>query len=132
MSPYLKCYSKVCSKCKIGHYAYVSSTIEANKINYVVLGGGNKVIKQTPNKKDVITTNDTIYLITNDTGITVPNVVGLSAKVAKDLLQKLGLKVNLDGVGYVTEQSVSEGTTITDGMEVILKLSPKYTVDEQG
>lgn len=110
----------------------VKTTLEANKINYIVLGGGDKVVKQTPNKKDVITTNDTIYLITNDSGITVPNVLGLSSKVAKDLLQKLGLKVNLDGVGYVTEQSVSEGTTITSGMEVVLKLSPKYTVDEQG
>lgn len=107
----------------------VKTTLETNKINYVVLGNGNKVVKQSPNKNNVITTNDVVYLITNDAGITVPNVVGMSSKVAKDLLQKIGLKVNLDGVGYVTEQSVSEGTAITDGMEVILKLSPKFTVE---
>jgi len=35
----------------------------------------------------------------------------------------------LDGVGYVTEQSVSEGTAITDGMEITLKLNPKYSVE---
>lgn len=107
----------------------VKSILDQNKIKYVVLGNGDKVIKQSPNSKDVITTNDTIYLITNDTNNTVPDVVGLSSKVAKDILQKLGLKVNLDGVGYVSEQSVSSGVAITDGMEVILKLSPKYTIE---
>ena len=44
----------------------------------------------------------------------------------KDILQKLGLKVKLDGVGYVTEQSVAPGTDITNGMEITLKLAPKY------
>lgn len=105
------------------------SQLEANKINYVFLGNGNKVVKQSPSKGDVITTNDTVYLITNDSGITIPNVVGMSSKVAKDILQKLGVKVKLDGVGYVTEQSAAPRLAITDGMEIVLKLSPKYTVE---
>lgn len=105
------------------------SQLEANKINYVFLGNGNKVVKQSPSKGDVITTNDTVYLITNDSGITIPNVVGMSSKVAKDILQKLGVKVKLDGVGYVTEQSATPGLAITDGMEIVLKLAPKYTVE---
>ena len=57
----------------------------------------------------------------------IPNVIGKSSKIAKDILTKLGVKVNLDGVGYVTEQSVSESTPITEGMEIILKLSPKFS-----
>lgn len=107
----------------------VKSQLDTNKIKYVVLGNGNKVVKQSPSRGDVITTTDTVYLITNDSSIKAPNVVGLSSKVAKDVLQKLGLKVNLDGVGYVTEQNVPEGTAITDGMEIILKLAPKYTIE---
>ena len=50
-------------------------------------------------------------------------------KIAKDLLQKLGVIVHLDGVGYVTSQSVGEGTPITEGMEVTLQLAPKYSVE---
>ena len=68
-------------------------------------------------------------LITNDNNITIPNVVGLSSKVAKDILNKLNIKTNLDGVGYVTAQSIPEGTPITEGMEVILTLNPKYIVE---
>ena len=107
----------------------VKTVLDANEIKYVVLGNGDKVVKQTPEDKSIITTGDTVYLITNDSLITVPNVVGLSSKIAKDLLQKLGVIVHLDGVGYVTAQSVGEGTAITDGMEITLQLSPKYLVE---
>lgn len=107
----------------------VKTVLDANGIKYVVLGNGDKVVKQTPEDKSIITTGDTVYLITNDSLITVPNVVGLSSKIAKDLLQKLGVIVHLDGVGYVTAQSVGEGTAITDGMEITLQLSPKYSVE---
>ena len=100
--------------------------LDTNGIHYVVLGDGDKIIKQSPSNRNTITTSDTVYLITNDSNIKVPNVVGLSSKTAKDVLQKLGIKVNLDGVGYVYEQSVSEGSDIVDGLEITLKLSPKF------
>lgn len=103
--------------------------IESNGIRTVIFGGGDKVIKQSPNEKEIITSTDTVYLITNDTSFTVPNVTGLSSKVARDILQKLGLTVNLDGVGYVNAQSVPEGVPITSGMEIQLSLSPKFIVD---
>ena len=107
----------------------VKMQLDTNGIHYVILGEGSKVIKQSPESKSVLTTNDTIYLITNDNNIKVPNVIGLSSKEAKDILQKLGIKVNLDGVGYVTEQSVSEGTAITTGLEINLTLSPKFSIE---
>ncbi len=103
--------------------------LDSRQIKYIIIGNGEKVIKQSPNKNNVITTNDIVFLITNDANITVPDVVGLSSKVANDLLKKLGLKVKLEGVGYVTEQSVSQSTPITEGMEIILKLAPKYNVE---
>ena len=96
-------------------------------MTYQILGNGNKVVKQYPEQTDKITNKDTVYLITNDTNITIPNVVGLSSKVANNLLQLLGVKVKLDGVGYVTAQSVAEGTAITDGLEVTLTLNPKFS-----
>ena len=107
----------------------VKTTLDASGIHYVVLGNGNKVMKQTPSNGEVITTGDTIYLITNDSDIKVPNVVGLSSKVAKDLLTKLGVKVNLNGVGYVTSQSLPEGTDITDGIVIDLELAPKFSAE---
>ena len=104
----------------------VKLDLSAKGIKYQVIGNGSKVINQSPNSGDIMTNNDIIYLITNDSSMKVPSVQGLSSKVGKDILQKLGLKVKLDGVGYVTEQSVAPGTAITNGMEITLKLAPKY------
>ncbi len=104
----------------------VKNTLSMNGINYQVIGNGDKVIKQYPEKKEVITNKDTVYLITNG-NVEVPSVINLSSKVAKNILELLGIKVNLDGVGYVVEQSVPESTQITDNMEITLKLSPKFS-----
>ena len=105
----------------------VKTTLTSENIKYTVIGNGDKVVKQYPEKKDTITNQDTIYLITNDQNLTVPNVVGLSSKVANSLLTTLGIKVNLDGVGYVTSQNIAEGTAITEGLEITLTLSPKFS-----
>ena len=59
----------------------------------------------------------------------MPNVVGYSGKIAKDLLQKMGLIVHLEGVGYVTNQSVGEGVPISNGMEITLQLNPKFAAE---
>ena len=103
------------------------TSLTASGINYQILGSGDKVIKQYPEKNDKITNKDTIYLITNDSKLNIPNVVGLSSKVANNLLKQLGVKVKLEGVGYVTSQSIAEKTEITPGLEITLTLSPKFT-----
>lgn len=108
----------------------VKTTLETNGIQYVIYGSGNKVIKQSPSSNETITNRDVVYLITNDNNIAVPSTIGASSKVAKDILQKLGIKVNLEGVGYVYEQSISEGTPITEGMEITLKLAPRFMDEE--
>ena len=103
------------------------TNLTASGIEYTVIGTGNKVIKQYPEKGDTITNKDMVYLITNDQNLTIPNVAGLSSKVANSILSLLGIKVNLDGVGYVTAQSIAESTPITDGLEITLTLSPKFS-----
>ena len=104
----------------------VKQKLDISGIKYNIIGNGNKVIKQYPEKNSIITNQDSIYLITNDNNLIVPNVVGLSSKVANNLLNEMGLKVKLEGTGYVTNQSISEGTIISDGMEITLNLNPKF------
>lgn len=101
--------------------------LEKQGIKYKILGTGSKIIKQYPEKNIIINDKDTVYLVTSDENITIPNVIGLSSKDAKNLLEMLNVKVNLEGVGYVIEQTISEGTKITEGMEISLKLNPKFT-----
>lgn len=104
----------------------VKTTLTNNGMNYQIIGNGTKVVKQYPTAKTTVTNKDKIYLITNDSSYVIPNVVGLSSKEAKSLLEILGVKVKLEGSGYVKTQSVSENTPITDGMEIVLSLDKKF------
>ena len=81
----------------------VTTLLQANGIRYILLGNGDKVMRQTPSVNDTITSGDVVYLITNDSSISIPNVLGLSSKVAKSILEQ--------------------------GMEINLALMPKYTIE---
>ena len=104
----------------------VKTTLTNKGMKYQVIGNGNKVVKQYPEKTSTVTNKDTIYLITNQNSYTIPNVVGLSSKEASTLLKLLNVKVKLEGSGYVTNQSIGVDTPITEGMEITLTLNPKF------
>ena len=101
--------------------------LTANNItNQIIIGNGDKVINQYPEKNISITNKDKIFLVTNDSNITIPDVNGYSSKDATSLLNLLGIKTKLTGTGYVTAQSIAAGTAITQGMEIELTLNPKF------
>ncbi|MCK5823031.1 MAG: transpeptidase family protein [Bacteroidales bacterium] len=52
----------------------------------------------------------------------IPNVKGMGVKDALFILENIGLKVVVEGAGLVKEQSISPGTRIRKGNEIILKL----------
>lgn len=104
----------------------VKSELEINGMKYSIIGNGSKVIKQVPEKNTTITNEDIVYLITNDDNISLPDVNGMSGKNAKALLESLGIKVNVEGAGYVVSQSVSPGTNIKEVKEINIVLSPRF------
>ena len=52
----------------------------------------------------------------------VPNVVGMGAKDAVYLLESVGLRASLNGMGRVSSQSVSPGSRVSKGQTVSLTL----------
>ncbi len=105
----------------------VKQTLTANGINNVVVfGSGDKVIRQYPSSSDTVSSEDKVYLVTNDDNINVPNVVGLSSKEASGILKLLGLKVKLEGRGYVVSQSIVDQKVVV-GSEITLNLNPKFS-----
>jgi cell division protein FtsI (penicillin-binding protein 3) len=53
----------------------------------------------------------------------VPNVKGMPAMDAISLLENIGLKVKVNGIGKVKKQSIRKGTPIKKGATIILNLS---------
>ena len=53
----------------------------------------------------------------------VPNVQGMSGMDALSLLENIGLKVQISGIGKVASQSLKQGEKLVKGATIILKLS---------
>ena len=97
----------------------VKQSFEEKGANYSIIGSGEKIIDQYPKKNTKVNTKDKILLFTNNID-TMPNLVGYSFKDASIILNKLGIKYKIEGSGYVSSQSILEGTKIEDNMEIIL------------
>lgn len=106
----------------------VKDTLIKNNINnQIIIGSGDKVIKQYPSKNNKITSKDKVFIVTNDQNLFVPSLIGYSRKEAQDLLKLLNINCKIEGTGYVNSQSIPEGTQIVEGMEITLNLTPKFS-----
>ena len=76
----------------------VKNVLDVNKIGYIVIGDGTKVIKQYPETGIV---NGKILLLTNGK-FTESDLKGLSSKEVKQYCNMTNLKCNITGNGYVT------------------------------
>ena len=63
------------------------------------------------------------YAKVKQTGTTMPNVIGMPAMDAVAILENLGLKVQTQGVGKVSRQSVKNGEKIIREQTITLDLS---------
>lgn len=106
----------------------VKSVLNSHGIsNVVVIGDGDKIIKQYPENNEKITNKDKVFLLTNSSNYTIPTVIGYSGRDATILLRLMNLTVHTSGTGYVTSQSITENTLVTSPTEITLELAPKFS-----
>ena len=98
-------------------------------LDVVLLGEGNKIISQYPVSGTTLLTGDKVFLLTNAKEILMPNLVNYSRIEAISLLELLDVEYELDGYGFVTEQSIKVGEQITDKIKLTLK--QKYEEEEE-
>ena len=102
----------------------VKKIMEENNINVTVIGSGDKVIDQYPNKGETVLSYDRVFLITNGDQGKMPNLLGYSRSDAIYLMKTLGYDYELEGYGYVTAQSIKEGDLVGNN-KVKITLSAK-------
>ena len=101
----------------------VTSLLKSKELNYVVIGNGDKVVKQIPNIGEKVNKIDKIFLLTNGNEIKMPNLVGYSYKDLMSFISLVNIPLSTDGNGYVESQSIEKDTIIDDksNLEVVLK-----------
>ena len=103
-------------------------------LNYVVIGKGDKVIRQCPTSAGTISSNGTVYLYTGNAEkqtVKVPDFTGLTVTEAKSVAKTNNLNIEINGnnmnSGTVVafRQSVEKGSKVEKG--TVITVSFKNT-----
>ncbi len=99
------------------------NSLSQNTENIIVIGKGDVVLNQYPLQGSSLKKSDKVFFVASTDQITLPNFTGWSKVDVLKYAELSGLKVTLEGNGYVTEQSVYSGTIVKGGDEIKLKLT---------
>lgn len=105
----------------------IKEKLASYNIKTVVIGNGDKIIKQSATVGSNAVSGDTIIVITNDSAYTMPSIIGWSRKEIIELCNVLGIGYEFEGYGYANSQSIQVGSKINEGD--ILKVSLSNKVD---
>lgn len=98
--------------------------LESKNIEVLVLGSGDKVINQYPSINNTIYEDDLIILKSNYFDNKMIDLTGYSRKEVISIMELLDVSYELEGTGYVYDQSIKAGNVIND--RVTIKLKNKY------
>ncbi len=94
----------------------VERDLENYKLQLMILGDGEQIIKQYPQDGITLVEKDRLFLLTNGKNVQMPSIKGLSKAEVKILAEFLSISLEEEGSGYVKEASILEGTKIEEGM----------------
>lgn len=104
-----------------------TTTLTEMGVTPYVLGNGTKVVSQYPAEGTTITNKEKVFLVTNDdTTIAIPNITGWSLKEVKAFANLLKIPLTVTGNGYVTSQSIPEGTILNQDSMLTITLEVKF------
>lgn len=100
----------------------LNSYSENKKLETIILGNGDKIVKQYPLQGQTMLIGNKIFILTNSNEYLMPDIKGWSASEVMTLARLLGIKCSLEGYGYVDTYSIAAGTKISKGMELVVNL----------
>ena len=99
----------------------IVNDLNSKGISTVVIGSGDKIIKQYPNKGTILVNNYKVFLVTDGESVTMPNITGWSRNDVVRLCKLVGIEYKINGTGYVVSQSIPEGSNVSGILEVNLE-----------
>ncbi|MDU0433837.1 penicillin-binding protein [Staphylococcus haemolyticus] len=99
-------------------------SLKSEDLQATVIGNGDNVKSQSLKANKKLLPNSKVLLLT-DGDITMPNMKGWTKDDVLAFQELTGINVTTKGSGYVTKQSVNNGTTLKDNSKVEIELSPE-------
>ncbi len=103
-----------------------SLLLENNNMEAVIIGDGEKVIKQYPTKGTTLNVGNKVFLLTNDSKYKMPNIKGWSRNDIQTFADLINLKVTFEGTGYAQEYNFKNDSEIDLTRTLEVKLKEKY------
>ena len=88
------------------------SRLGESNIIVVGLGDGDYIINQYPSKNSTLLAGNKLFLLTNSNNFKMENIIGWSLSDVKTYCELIGLKLDVQGYGYVVSQSINAGEVI--------------------
>ena len=107
----------------------VANKLTEKKLKPIVIGNGNKIVKQFPDRNVKLNLNSKVFLLTNGNEYKMPNITGWSRSEVITLSNMLGLNPTFIGYGYVINSSIPEGSDINTGV-LEVELKDKYEKED--
>ena len=105
--------------------------LESKNIKVIIVGNGDKIIKQYPSKNSIISQNDKVFLLTNGNNYIMPNMKSWSRLDAEIYFSLINMKTKFNNYGYVTETSIKPGDKLDVTKTIEISLEPNYKKIEE-
>ena len=103
-----------------------SLLLENNNMEAVIIGDGDKIIKQYPTKGTILNVGNKVFLLTNDSKYKTPNIKGWSRNDIQTFADLINLKVTFEGTGYAESYNFKNNEEIDLTKTLEVKLKEKY------
>ena len=103
----------------------VKEKLEKHGIEVILIGDGDTIINQYPNKGITTSKSNKVFLLTNYKNITIPNFKDWSKKDVNTYLKLANIPYTESGMGYLTNQSL-KNVVYEEGMVLELEFTEKY------
>ena len=102
-----------------------STSILVPDVKHGDIGAANYILNQIDIRTTGLSNSYSIHMFSKKeiNNKLVPSVIGMGAKDAVYLLESIGLKTRLSGMGKVKSQSIPAGNTIRKGQTIQLRLN---------
>lgn len=99
-------------------------------IDVVVIGNGDKVIDSYPVEGKTILPNSRLLIVTNGE-LTIPDLTNWTLRDVLLLKELLNIEIDFIGNGFVTKQSIPEGSVITENTHLVVELKSKEQINQE-
>ena len=103
----------------------VKEKLENNGLKVIVIGNGDKIIKQYPSKNTKVVKSDKIFLVTNSKEYKMINLNNWSRYDISKYCDLTGITCIFKGNGYAVSQSIDRGTIINSESKLEIELEKR-------